>query len=567
MRARAAFRDERTWPVVVFAAALLLRLAHVVALSRSPYFTHPILDAETYYNAARALAGGQGYPDRVFWQPPGYPYFLALVFAVWGPGFWMPRLLQAIFGAVSALLTYAIGARTFGPRVGLLAGLGAAGYGTLIYLEGELLTPSLAILLQLAAVYLAVRARQTTGGREWFGAGLFGGLAALVNATALVLVPVMALFARRRAAWVVLGATLAIGPVSLRNWVLGDQFVLISSNLGVNLYVGNNPRYDAMVAMRPGRDWHALLRAPRQEGVTGASAASRFFVRRVVTFARTDPIGFVRLQARKLGLLVAGNEILRNQEIYPTRAYSPVLRVLLWKTVILAFPFGVLLPLGVVGLAVGARRASMLATMCLVFATGVVAFFITARYRAPLVPFLLVFAAEGGRWLVASAGPSTRLAAGATIVALFGLANVGQGPMPTRMNPDAEFGLAVWLEREGRRDDAIALYRVVARDNPTYWDAWNRLGQVLEAAGRHQEAVEAFRAAQAIVPEHLDTLLLLANVWTSEGRLDPAIDYYRRALVLDPGSLAARSGLERALAEQWKRGPESPAGVESGPKG
>ena len=38
-----------------------------------------MLDAGAYHEAALALVRGEGYPEAVFWQPPGYPFFLALV--------------------------------------------------------------------------------------------------------------------------------------------------------------------------------------------------------------------------------------------------------------------------------------------------------------------------------------------------------------------------------------------------------------------------------------------------------------------------------------------------------
>lgn len=321
----------------------------------------------------------------------------------------MPRLVQAVLGATTAALTSAIGIRLFGMTAGLVAGLAVAFYGPLIYFDGELLAPSLGICLQMATVYCAVRARTEPGRGGWLAAGLLSGLAAAVNALAIVMLPVLAVAARRRAAWLLGGATVALAPVTLRNWVQGGEFVLISSNGGINLYLGNNPRYEATVDMRPGRDWQALVRAPRLHGVAGAGPASRFFVTRVAGYARTDPAGFVALQVHKLRSLVAGHEIPRNQEIYPARRWSPVLRVLLWKVPGLAFPFGVLLPLAAVGLVAAARRAPMLVALVGVFGLVVVAFFVTARYRAPLVPLLALFAAEGVRWAVVEARPLARL--------------------------------------------------------------------------------------------------------------------------------------------------------------
>src|SRR5262249_61617723 len=60
-----ASRDDRAGPfaILVFVIALAVRVGHVLALRSSPYFTRPVLDAETYYWAARGLAAGQGWAE------------------------------------------------------------------------------------------------------------------------------------------------------------------------------------------------------------------------------------------------------------------------------------------------------------------------------------------------------------------------------------------------------------------------------------------------------------------------------------------------------------------------
>jgi hypothetical protein len=109
------------------------------------------------------------------------------------------------------------------------------------------------------------------------------------------------------------------------------------------------------------------------------------------TFLLVVPILALAARRRAGWLLAGDDEIPRNQEIYAARAWSPVLRILLWKVPGLTFPFGLLLPLGIVGLAVASRQAPFLAASAAVLAVAVIAFFVTARYRAPLVP-LLAFA-------------------------------------------------------------------------------------------------------------------------------------------------------------------------------
>src|SRR2546426_6061658 len=109
---------------LVFAVALLLRIVHVLAMRQSPYFDHPLVDAYSFHEAARSIASGDGHPDKIFWQPPGYPYFLGLIYwMAGGVNFLAPRLVQAALGATSALLTAWIGARLFGRAVGVAARL------------------------------------------------------------------------------------------------------------------------------------------------------------------------------------------------------------------------------------------------------------------------------------------------------------------------------------------------------------------------------------------------------------------------------------------------------------
>ncbi len=529
--------------LILFAVALALRLIHVLAMRASPYFENPVIDAATYDDAARSIAAGHGHPDLIFWQPPGYSYFLSWIYLAAGPGYLAPRIVQALLGAASAVMTAWIGAKVFGRRVGLAAGYGVALYGLLIYFDGELLTPSLTIALQLASVLVALRARDRArdGAALWAASGALAGLASVVTAPSLLIAAALAVAARRRAGAVLLGAALAIAPVTLRNLARGGELVPISWNGGVNLYIGNNPSYDQTVAIRPDLQWKRLVQEPRRAGARGEAEASNYFVAKVLRYAGSDPASFVRLQIKKLHLLLAGNEIPRNQEIYPARAYSPVLRALLWKAPGLAFPFGLLMPLGVLGIVVGARRAPLLAAIVLLYAAGILAFFITARYRVPLVPLLLVFAAEGVRWLLEDAGLRARAASLTLVVPLFLVGNVGQGPMPRVMNADAEYSLGVKYAMKGRPEEAAARFRSALEKNPAYAEAWVNLGVLQATRGRNLEAEGMFRKALEQDPENTLALTNLAVLRQKAGDRGEALALYRRALSIEPGDAVSKS--------------------------
>ncbi|MGE5177193.1 MAG: tetratricopeptide repeat protein [Hyphomicrobiales bacterium] len=541
---------------LLFAAAVVVRLLHLIAISHSVWFQQPIIDAATYDDAARAIAAGNGHPDVIFWQPPGYSYFLGLVYALSGGSSLVARVIQALLGGATAVLTARIGALLFGRTVGLVAGAGAVLYGTLVYFDAQLLTPALGVPLLLAAIWLALRAARARDARLWAGTGALTGLAALVIGNALILAPVFAWFARRRA-WIVLVSTLLVLlPATWRNATRGGEPVLLSYNAGINLFVGNNPRYDETVGTRPDLQWRRLSAEPLALGLQGANEGSGYFIRRVLRYALSDPAGFLALQAKKLRLFLGGNEIYRNQAIYPERSRSPLLAALLWKVPGLAFPFGLLLPFAGIGLVVAWRRAPLLAWSVVVYALSVIAFFITARYRLPLVPLLLVFAAEGGRWLFAEAAGRPRVAAWAGAAALFLVANLGQGAMDRTMNADAEFSVGARLLRHGDRIAGRAHIEAALARDPKYLEAWVNLGALDADEGKYEEAEGAFRRALAIDPNEPTALFNLAVLCEKTERWFEAESLYERLLAANPGD----AGVTARLAAIRARG-AAPEGI------
>ena len=552
---------------MLFVLALSLRLIHVFSMRQSPYFTHPVIDALTYHQAAVSIATGHGHPDRVFWQPPGYSYFLAILYAFLGVrNFLAPRIVQAVLGASCAILTAWIGSSLFGRRAGLAAGCIVALYGMLIYFDGELLGASLTVFLQLGAVALAVLALRLDRPRQaWFGAGLVAGLASLVTATSLILAAVIAIAARRNAPAVLVGTALAIAPVSIRNVTRGGEFVPISSNAGINLYIGNNPDYDRTVAIRPDRVWTEFTKEPFQHGVTTQSGASAYWTDRVLTWAATHPVDFLALQGKKLLLFLGGDEIYRNQAIYPSRQDSPVLAALLWKVPGLAFPFGVLAPLALLGLVVAWRKAPLLASIVLLYSLGVLAFFIAARYRVPLVPYLAIFAVEGLSWLWRTT-PPRRVVGGVAVLALLALCNAGQGEMSSQMNADAEFNLADQLHHEGNLAAAAAHYRNAMRERPDYLEAWVNLGVLELTRGNITEGEGDLEQAVRLDPRDATALMSLAALRERQNRWRDAVTLYERAAEANPSEPYPKErvayirdhGLIETQDSSIGRGPQGP---------
>ncbi|MBI2505863.1 MAG: tetratricopeptide repeat protein [Candidatus Latescibacteria bacterium] len=513
-------RRHPAW--AIFALALGVRLLYLFEIDDSPLFRHPVVDAETYARQAAELAGGNwlGRGEGPFWQPPLYPYFLGAIKTLFPGAFWYAsRLIQGALGAFSCALVCGLGRRFFSPEVGLIAGLAAALYGPLIFYDGELLPATLGTCLNLLGLALLARG----GGRwHWLGAGAVLGLAGLAVAPSLVFAGLAAgwicqqgwkegrALALQRTGIFALGVVLVVAPVSLRNYLIGGDAVLISYNGGVNFYIGNNPQYERTVNIRPGWEWDDLVGLPLEAGIERPSHKAQFFYAKSWEYIRSQPLSYLGLLGRKAWACWQGDEVGRNQDIYYWRNYSALLSGLLWKGG-LAFPFGLVAPLALLGLGL-ARRKEILPLLLLVahFAAAT-AFFVADRYRLPAVPVLLLFAAQGAWWLWAHRRLWQGRLALAGLVVLLLLCNWGLPPMQMGGDAAIHYNLGQAYAREQRIAEARAEYAQAVGLDSTYWQAWLNLGSAEALSGRMGEAAGIFEQVARARPAQVEVWMNLAH--------------------------------------------------------
>ena len=254
----------------------------------------PWSDAAYYFERAGELAAGQGYisPEgqpTAFW-PPGWPLALSLAFKAFGASVPVVGLFNLVFAGFSAALLLLLARRITGSELAArLALLLIALYPNNAAYVPLALTEVFYTALLLAICWLLVEQR------HWLclaGAGLLLGLATLVKAQTLVVVPLVLGIALLRAPkfWAAVPETIAkglalgafaalvIAPWSLRNERVLGQVVLVSTNGGVTLatgnnasatggYVDNDPAYLALQARKGALDEIAFDAAAKRLGV------------------------------------------------------------------------------------------------------------------------------------------------------------------------------------------------------------------------------------------------------------------------------------------------------------
>jgi hypothetical protein len=216
----------------------------------------PTSDADWYYKRAADLAAGLGYVNingapTAYW-PPGWPMAMSVAFRLLGTSTVTVGLLNLVSAVLAGWVTLDLGRRLFGSELaGRLALLLLAVYPNSILYVPLALTEVFYTTLLLAGCWLLIARK---GVLRLVFAGLVFGLATLVKAQTLVVIPLICLIGllrdgnvvRRtpgvlaRGAFIIAVAALAVAPWTYRNHEVMGAWIPVSTNGGITLLTGNN---------------------------------------------------------------------------------------------------------------------------------------------------------------------------------------------------------------------------------------------------------------------------------------------------------------------------------------
>ena len=186
---------------------------------------------------------------------------------------------------------------------------------------------------------------------------------------------------------------LALMPVVLRNYSLSGRFILVSSNAGMNFYIGNSAAADGVSSVPVGLRRERIVSRVPQRVLENPVAASRWWTCAAWQEIEAWPAAELGRLAKKAAAFFNRREFRNNvcydflQQVSAATGQSAAI--------------GWVLPLAAWGLVplwrgggVQERRAFFL---CILWIGGywaaAVVYFVTARYRLPATPFLILPAA------------------------------------------------------------------------------------------------------------------------------------------------------------------------------
>jgi tetratricopeptide (TPR) repeat protein len=339
---------------------------------------------------------------------------------------------------------------------------------------------------------------------------------------------------------------MTVGLLSQR--VIGE-FRLLPSSGGLNAYIGNNPEICETLTIRPGDDWGELIARPMRAGYEDQGDANRYFYREVVRYGREMPLSFLSGLGSKALRFASSRELPRNFDPYLAGEWSFVQRILTWKVGQFGFPFGLLLPLAIIGIVRSWRRIGTPALLFLsIYPASVVLIFVASRYRAPIIPVLSIVAAAGGAALLMDLQKRNwkRLAGAATIVLITGLIATLPGPFceeQKNLHADFLYCLGHSQNERAQPDLAIASYQQALAEDPALPQVHYNLGLLFRDRRDLDAAAQHFGEAIRLDPGHVRALNNLGSVAESQGNLAEAERRFAQALGLDPKLAVAQRNL------------------------
>ncbi|GJM20359.1 MAG: hypothetical protein DHS20C15_02740 [Planctomycetota bacterium] len=443
--------------VVVLGVALGLRLVLHPQMAAATDSFAPLVDSEAYLLQALRVADGAPMVDGVSFQAPLYPWLLGWTLRLSGvpgdadaervdelaPGLLeralaVGRRLQLAFGVLMAGLVFLLGRALFSTAAGVAAGLLAATYAPTLAYEGHLLKVGLSTLPMLCALLTAAWAWRGDRAWRWLIVGSCLGLGGLVRgnlhlvaqlgALCLLIATWRGLGARPaalRAGAVLLGATLALVPMIVRNSVVAGEPVLSTAAGGTAFWLCNHAGNNTgLIQHVPGNrqvpryeldDWRRLSEAETGREMSPGEV-SRHWMNKALADIAADPLRWLHVELRKLGLLFSRYEAPDNVSVRMAEDAVPVLAKLPSR-------WSLVMPLALGGLLLAwCRRRALpnprlfgaLLVLGGAYAASLLLFIITSRFRMPLpilallpagyllveLPGLLRGGANAPRWRV-----------------------------------------------------------------------------------------------------------------------------------------------------------------------
>jgi 4-amino-4-deoxy-L-arabinose transferase-like glycosyltransferase len=358
---------------------------------------------------AKSIATGHGFgnpypliqtgPTAI--MPPVYPYLLAGIYKVFGvhssASYLVATSLSGLFSTLTCIPIFFLGRRLGGDICGLVAAGLWAVFPTAIALSTGPISgvwdTTLAALCAALVLSATLAVRDSDRVRTWAAYGLLLAFALEVNPSIFSTLPFLFLWLcwelrKRKQSWMKLTASAALlavlgcAPWCVRNYTVFHRFIPFRSNLGLELWLGNNSEFHDIFP-----DWRSPYTSRIETGQFARLGEMEFMrekERKAVAYMTSNPWATASATYRRFIVTWTGLAV-RLKDIWPEFKWADRL----------TFIFNIVIAIGGwMGVWLLVRRRSECAIPFLVFLVFYPSVYYlthsTLRYRHPIDPALMV---------------------------------------------------------------------------------------------------------------------------------------------------------------------------------
>jgi len=375
--------SEKKQILSIFILSLMIRVFFVLTV------VHPPLgnDAKDYDVLGYNLSQGRGFinseGEPTAFRPPIYPLLLGGIYYISGHNLLAVRLVQAFLSATISIFVYFITKMLFRKKTAILSGYLSCLYLPFVANAIEVTTETLFTFFLVLGILVAISEIRIN---KFLPVGIIFGLSLLTRPFIIFFIPLLLYWIfvcsestkLKAATLFAIGLLLVIIPWTYRNYDKLDSFIPLSSGGGLALY-------NAYVVPPKGFGFNSLDKVSEGfYGLRDETERNRYLINKTVQHIKENPLQSIKLTINKILLF-----------IYPFDGYWYNIPFgskynMFWGNILVFSIFGIYF-----GFSNYDTRKKLIYFLFLSFFVGVIIFIGIPRYRLPVEPFLISFAALG----------------------------------------------------------------------------------------------------------------------------------------------------------------------------
>ncbi|MFH1282964.1 MAG: tetratricopeptide repeat protein [bacterium] len=550
------------WPLIIFASAFTFRLLGLLFIKNEFIFQVPMLDS-AYYNAwAVEIVKNNdwiGKSAQAVLVSPGYPYFLAVIYSIFGINILPAVMIQCLVSALICCIVYKLGKDLFNRSAGIIAGLILSAYGLDIFYSLFLLKAvyiNLFSLLVILSLWVALEKSNL-----WFVllAGLLTGLVSQFRPDIMVFCFLFILwvffFLRERKISFrikfilvfLTGLVYILVPIYLKNYYVTKEPVIFTSHGGGTFYTGNNSLSPGYFIEMPFAHSDAKYEqldfmyeaSKRLKRRITPNEASSFWFQEGIKYIRNNPFKWLMLEIKKFSLFWNHQEIPINMNYDFFKDKYPVFKILFLH-------WGIIAPFALIGLYFvfvyrGIKNNGIMLISLFLISNIIIGmvFFVSSEYRYPALPVLILFGGYGIIRIInefINGNMDKRIKIAICMLVLLVFCNL-------RIYKDnfsyAYSNLGLLLLEKGQIEEAENEIQKAIELDPNSGFNWMVLGNLYFDKNQKDKALSAYEKSIELTP-YADAYSRIGIIYLSEGKKKIAKEVLEKALELAPGHQEAR---------------------------